>query len=132
MIVDRRYHYSDTMFNSRELSNMSAREVAEATVKAAQDVRKIKSMTYVVGVVKSIDSSCKGNNNHQQYAVRKNVLKAQVQELVDGLYSYHIFRRHLVPAVNFAIHQSPCISASRKSKVLAQWREVVGSIDRAA
>lgn len=128
MFNDRRRHLDDVMFTPKQISSMSANEVAEATILAADAYRRAKSISLVYDIVKTLDSVCKGSANAKQYAHHSQQLDGLVHTLL-SLGSVHIVRRHLVPAVASSIRSASFIGDRRKSKVLSQWQTVVGHID---
>lgn len=131
MLNDRRHSTDSAMFTPQQLRTMTANEVAEATAIAADALRKAKTTDFVYGIVKRLDASCKGGapRTSKEYDRKRAILDSLVQELY-SLGSYHILRRHVVPVVNYAIETASFIGQGRKSKVLNQWRVIIGEIDR--
>ena len=60
MLDDRRRSYGPTMFTASQLLEMTANEVANATVKAAESIRKTRSIGVLNNVVRAVDASVKG------------------------------------------------------------------------
>lgn len=129
MLDDRRRSYGPTMFTASQLLEMTANEVANATVKAAESIRKTRSIGVLNNVVRAVDASVKGQCKTISDFKKREGMISSVIEIIEDIGSYHAIRQHLVPAVRYVILHDSAISKARQSKVLNQWSEIVGYLD---
>lgn len=129
MLVDRRRGNGTAMFTNSETLEMSASEIADATMRGVDSLRKAKKLGTVINLVKILDLACKGEcKTHADFKKREAFLD-QAIEIIDDMGSYDTLRRQLVPAVRFTIYNSSFISERRQSKVAKQWAELIGMLD---
>lgn len=105
--------------------DLSANEVADATMRAVKTIRKSESALFIVSLVKAISDATKGNVKQSK---REEALQAIASDLFEM--DFIILRRRVVPDVLYCIETGSFVSATRKAKVATQFKELVSSLDR--
>lgn len=108
-----------------EVSNFSANEVAEATMRSVNTIRWSQSAYNLVELVKAMSEATKGN---REQAVREEMLQDITSQLLE--FDFVIFRRRIVPDVIVIIRTGSFVSTPRKDKVVQQFKELVSALDR--
>lgn len=107
------------------VSDFSAREVADATLRVVDTMRKLESASFVVSLVKDISDATKGSIKQ---AKREEALQAIASDLL--LLDYPVLKRRGVPDILYVIETSTFVSTNRKAKVVKQFKEIISTIDR--
>lgn len=125
MLLNRRPCSNEAPMFGDEVSNFSANEVAEATMRSVNTIRWSQSAYNLVELVKAMSEATKGN---RKQAVREEMLQDITSQLLE--FDFVIFRRRIVPDVIVIIRTGSFVSTPRKDKVVQQFKELVSALDR--
>lgn len=124
MLFQRKTRDETPLFGTK--SHMfSANEVAEATMHAVRTIEWGRKASNIVSLAKDISDTTKGN-------IKQEVREAKLKDIAESLIALDIptVRRIINRDVVHVIRTHSAIPNSRKDKAVAQWKALMGMLDK--